>query len=55
VGPWPVTTGSPPCGHTCLEAAGDEAAAAEMYRTAARLATNAREQRFLALRASRLG
>lgn len=38
-----------------LEAAGNPAAAAEMYRKAARLATNTREQRFLALRASRLG
>jgi predicted RNA polymerase sigma factor len=55
-------TGGPLAGHHrlaavqahLLEAAGDEAAAAERYRTAARLATNAREQRFLALRASRL-
>jgi predicted RNA polymerase sigma factor len=55
-------TGGPLAGHHrlaavqahLLEASGDEAAAAERYRTAARLATNAREQRFLALRASRL-
>jgi predicted RNA polymerase sigma factor len=55
-------TGGPLAGHHrlaavqahLLEASGDEAAAAEGYRTAARLATNAREQRFLALRASRL-
>jgi predicted RNA polymerase sigma factor len=38
-----------------LELAGDTAAALECYRKAARLATSVTEQRYLALRAARLG